>query len=617
RVTPFIIFQIVIMGLVFTNEYHHLIWTSHIPTLISRYNLISFGHGIVFWIFIVYVYFMFFISSFLIALAFFQAHHIHRQQLFIGIIALVPPWLVNILYVFKYDPLEGWDLTPAAFAMTGLLLAWSFFRLFFLDLTPLAREQVIEEMKDGVLVLDSSNRIVDINPAACNLIAVDAKSVIGHSVDSVLGNFLGGRIDIWSVPETYVEVFDENLGYMEFRISLLQIDGQTRYPGHLVIIRDITDRKQAQDALTRLNASLEEQVVTRTAEIRSEKELCDAILSNVSDGIMMASPDYLVQYVNPAFVTMTGFATWEVLGHNAITVALGKNAGWVRQSIETQLLEGSQWQDEVIALRKDGRTYDASFNAAPIRDINLRITGYVFTIRDVSQRKSLDRVRNSFIENITHQFRTPVTVLNLYVHLMGHDDLSVENRRHLETIKNHIDRLTFLIQDIIEMANLDSGKAISVWTDVNLPTMINTTLSDYSYRAKETGLILESNPLPFDLPMIKGDEKRLAQALGKVLENAILFTPSGGKVLIDLSIVEEEKKWVTISIIDSGPGIPDDEQEKVFERFFRGSLADSGNTIGTGLGLSIAQEIIQAHGGRITLESSTTGSTFRLWLPLN
>jgi signal transduction histidine kinase len=221
------------------------------------------------------------------------------------------------------------------------------------------------------------------------------------------------------------------------------------------------------------------------------------------------------------------------------------------------------------------------------------------------------------MENISHQFRTPVTVLNLYAHLMGHRDLSEENQRHLETIKNQIDRLSLLIQDIIEMANLDSGKAVAAWSDVFLPDIINNTITDFINRAKASGLELGATPFPGDFPTVKGDEKRITQALSEVIENAITFTPSGGQIQIDLDVLKKENGWVTISVIDSGPGIPDDEQEKVFERFFRGSLADSGHTIGTGLGLSIAQEILQAHGGYITLESGSNGSVFHLWLPYN
>jgi len=128
-------------------------------------------------------------------------------------------------------------------------------------------------------------------------------------------------------------------------------------------------------------------------------------------------------------------------------------------------------------------------------------------------------------------------------------------------------------------------------------------------------------PLPPDLPVVKGDQARLEQALDEVVENAIVFTSglahsvSGGRVTIQVEAVEGEgATWVTVAVQDTGPGIPPEEQEKVFDRFFRGGLAESGHVPGVGLGLSIVQEIMRAHGGRVEMESGNAGSTFTLWL---
>ena len=105
----------------------------------------------------------------------------------------------------------------------------------------------------------------------------------------------------------------------------------------------------------------------------------------------------------------------------------------------------------------------------------------------------------------------------------------------------------------------------------------------------------------------------LLQALGEVLENALVFTPAGEEITVEAG--SDGQVWATIAVTDTGPGIPPDEQDKVFDRFFRGHLTEAGDIPGTGLGLSIAHEILLAHGGRITVESGETGSTFRLWLP--
>ena len=131
-------------------------------------------------------------------------------------------------------------------------------------------------------------------------------------------------------------------------------------------------------------------------------------------------------------------------------------------------------------------------------------------------------------------------------------------------------------------------------------------------------MILEARPAPLDLPAINGDRDRLVQALGELVENAVIFTPAGGQVTVEAGTVEEKgQRWVTVAVRDTGPGISHEEQERVFDRFYRGSLAESGHLPGTGLGLSIAQEIVRAHGGRVTVASQVgVGSTFTVTLPI-
>ena len=133
------------------------------------------------------------------------------------------------------------------------------------------------------------------------------------------------------------------------------------------------------------------------------------------------------------------------------------------------------------------------------------------------------------------------------------------------------------------------------------------------------GLTLRAHTLPLELPRVMGDHRRLGQALARLVENAITFTPSGGRVSVSvMPVTQDGRPWVTVSVQDTGPGISPQEQELIFHRFYRGGLAEGGDIPGAGLGLSIAQQILQAHGGSVTLESSGLpgqGSTFTLWLP--
>ena len=379
---------------------------------------------------------------------------------------------------------------------------------------------------------------------------------------------------------------------------------------------------QATRALRELNATLEAKVAARTADIRAEKERSETILRRVGDAIIMADLEMRIQYVNPAFSTLTGYTVEEVLGRHANSVGAMVEPGAVQQSIESALAEGRQWQGEAPSRRKDGRIYDAAIIIAPLRDAEGNLTGYVSSHRDISQQKTLERARNQFMDNVSHQLRTPVTTLQLYAHLMQRTEMSEKSRDYLQTMREEIDWLIQLMLDILEMTALDSGKAVTVWEAVSVPVMIENTITRYTSKAETSNLTMMIKPLPPDLPVVKGDQVRLEQALGEIVENAIIFTSesaqsaSGGHVALQVETVEDEgATWVTITVQDTGPGIPPEEQERVFDRFFRGSLAESGHIPGVGLGLSIAREIMRVHGGRVEMESGETGSTFKLWLP--
>ena len=239
-----------------------------------------------------------------------------------------------------------------------------------------------------------------------------------------------------------------------------------------------------------------------------------------------------------------------------------------------------------------------------MRDADGSLVGSVSSHWDISQRKGLERARSQFITNVSHQFRTPVTTLQLYAQLMQKTELPEKSRRYLETMEDEIAWLIQLIQDTLEMTAIDSGKAVTTWEPISLSTMLQDVITNYRNQAETSSLNLMAMPLPPDIPTVTGDQARLTQAVTKLVENAITFTPSGGQVVLKAGTAEDKgRTWLTLAVRDTGSGISPEEQEKVFDRFFRGELAESGHIPGTGLGLSIAQEILRAHGGRITVES--------------
>ena len=374
----------------------------------------------------------------------------------------------------------------------------------------------------------------------------------------------------------------------------------------------------------RLVEGLEAEVVARTADIRAEQEKIETIVLNVGEAIVMFDAELRVRYINPAFTALSGYLPEEALEQDIFRLIGRGMADQPRESMEQALATGNSWRGEMALQRKDGRLYDAALSVFPIRDAEGCLTGYACSHNDISRFKELDRARSQFITNVSHQLRTPVTNIKLYANLLRRGSRPEKTERYLQVLEDQSDRLGDLVQDILEVIALDSGQAVSVWKPIMLSALIQDVIVRYQSRASAAHLVLEANPIPADLPQIMGDQARLTQALDELVENAIIFageqpgdlTSVGGSVTIRLETrTVEEQLWVTVAVRDTGPGIPAEELPKVFDRFFRGHLAESGHVPGAGLGLSIAQEVLQAHGGQVTVESQIgRGSTLTLWL---
>ncbi|MBN1921342.1 MAG: PAS domain S-box protein [Anaerolineae bacterium] len=384
------------------------------------------------------------------------------------------------------------------------------------------------------------------------------------------------------------------------------------------LAHEIRERRQAETALAQLNSTLETSVAARTAEAVAEKNKSEAILRSVGDAISVTDLDMRIQYVNEAFATLTGYSTAEVVGRPMYTIMLQETAELDRRSRQFAWQTGAYTQREVTMRHKSGRTYDAMLTVASLTHEGER-TGYVFCHQDITKLKSLERARSQFITNVSHELRTPVTSIKLSAYLLQVEQLPEKVTTYLQALERQSARLEHLIQDILEIASLDSGQGVTMWESVPLAVIVHDTATCYQNQASTHAVRLTIDPVPADLPEVKGDPFRLEQALKELVENALIFTPPGGDVHITLTLTEAHaRRWVTLAVRDTGPGISPDERSKLFNRFFRGTLAESGHVPGTGLGLSIADEIVRAHGGYISVDGELgQGSTFTLWLPVS
>jgi two-component system, cell cycle sensor histidine kinase and response regulator CckA len=231
--------------------------------------------------------------------------------------------------------------------------------------------------------------------------------------------------------------------------------------------------------------------------------------------------------------------------------------------------------------------------------------------------RELDQARRQFLNHVSHELRTPVTNVKLFAHLLQQTADRQKAQVYLGQLEQEADRLVDLIQDTLEVTELDSVQVLTAGESVPLAGAVADVVTRYHDSATAKNLTLRSHLAPDSRLQARSNRHWLAQALDQLVRNAVQYTPAGGHITVDGRTVEDAgRTWVTVAVHDSGPGIASHEQERIFERFYRGSLAESGHMPGTGLGLSIVREIMRVHGGRITVQSQPgMGSTFTLWLP--
>jgi signal transduction histidine kinase len=243
------------------------------------------------------------------------------------------------------------------------------------------------------------------------------------------------------------------------------------------------------------------------------------------------------------------------------------------------------------------------------------MTGIVMVLHDVSQQREIDRMKSDFISSVSHELRTPLTSIKAYAETMLSDkNMTEETRREfLSVINEESDRLTNLINDILEISRIESGTIEITRKSVNVISVVSRAVADLEHLAGKKKIRLQTD-IAEQLPLTLGDENKIHSMVSNLVNNAIKFTPDNGLITVSAQISHDGSQLI-IKVADNGMGIPKEDLPKIFGRFYR--VNRPGKQIqGTGLGLAIVKEIVIRHDGRIEVESEIEkGSTFTVYLP--
>jgi PAS domain S-box-containing protein len=350
----------------------------------------------------------------------------------------------------------------------------------------------------------------------------------------------------------------------------------------------------------------------------AEKRRLDAILDGSADGILIMDAGHRIERFNRALAAMTGWSTAEALGRNHDEVirwakrqpgpdlAQAEAGGWPLVSNPAPLyVEGD-------LLRRDGGYLPAGITYAPLFDREGRLVNVIANVRDITKFREAEALKTTFVSIISHELRTPVSLIKGYAETLRREDARWDAevvRDSLAVIDEEADRLAELIDNLLDASRLQAGVLQLTMGEVALDKLAARQVE--KFRTQTTSHTLSAE-FPPQFPVIIGDEARLTQVLSNLLSNAIKYAPRG-RVTVRGSV---SPRQVTVAVSDEGPGIAAPDLPHVFERFYRADSELTKRVKGTGLGLFLAKAVVEAHGGRIWVESTPgQGTTFFFTLP--
>lgn len=590
-----------------TNDMHWLFWRN-VQIIDSPLGSESvYTHGPLFWGTTAYLYALILAATVLLVQTVITYRDAYRRQAAIVLAAAAVPWLANVVYLSGANPLPGFDWTPLAFTITGVLLAWAMYRFGLLELAPVARTALFEHITDALLVTDAYDRVVDANPAAYAFLAGHG-ALIGRPLADLLPDAVMQRLAA-GAEEFVVAVENGATHQLDVRTTALNGDHVVQ-AGRLIALRDTTERLRLEETL-------------RHSEQRYRTLVDNApfpsVVASIVDGTLL--------YGNQRALDLFAIREDNIQHYSLPDLFVDTDAS--RHLIERFRTEGAVADLEVQLNAGDGRTVWALLSAVPVTLANDEA---VFaSVNDITERRraeqalvsaknaaeSASRAKDEFLAVMSHELRTPLnSILGLSEALLEevYGPLTTRQQRSLQLIASSGGRLTEVVNDVLDLSRLEAGAI-----DLNIAEISADEVCRSALRILKSALPADTAPPvytidPADL-LVEVDAYRLRQVLFNLLNNAVKFSPGGAPVGLDVS-VDAANNLVHFTVWDQGIGIDAEQQRRLFLPFTQGDTGRARQYEGMGLGLAIVRHLVTLHGGTVTLESEPgKGSRFTVNLP--
>jgi len=377
---------------------------------------------------------------------------------------------------------------------------------------------------------------------------------------------------------------------------------------HVVLV---VKRALEKQALERRARQLQEERARNLYDLATEQSRIRTIVNCMADGVLVTNRDFEVVLFNPALMRLLELeppsaqpaVLSDLLGDKALFEAL--QTLLAKPGNETELISQELQRDRIHLRALSALVY------GPDREV----LGTITVLHDITSFKELDEMKSNFVHQVSHELRAPLSAINQQ-HSVILDGLAGEltgkQRELLKRGQGRIQGLLDMINDLLDVARIESGHGVQQQVVLNLADILGETVALLESKAEERGLSLELE-LPPELPLVQADARSMEEVFTNLISNGINYTPDGGTVTVSAILHGE---YLEFRVSDTGVGIAPEEIPKIFDKFYRVKHPETRQVIGTGLGLSIVKGIIEAHRGSVEVESKPgVGTTFRVLLP--
>lgn len=371
----------------------------------------------------------------------------------------------------------------------------------------------------------------------------------------------------------------------------------------------------------------------REAKRAADEELRNlrAAVEQSADAILITTTQGVIEYVNPAFERISGYASVDVLGRTPGILSSGEQSREFYRQLWATLKAGKTWQGQFHNRRKDGSLYWEWATISPVFNSERDIVRYIAIKEDITERKRMEanlqealeraeaasRAKGEFLAVMSHELRTPLNGVIGYAELLGGTTLNAEQQEYASTIRQSGEHLLSIVNDILDFSSLEKDRLRLEDVPLQLRRVTDEALGICAKAASDKGLELRSEWQEGTPDWILGDSRRLRQILLNLLGNAVKFTARGSVFLRVRTVPREEREWLECEVEDSGPGIPAEVLPRLFQPFTQQDSSLHRAFDGAGLGLAISQRLAKAMGGEISVSSALgVGSRFVLRVPL-